>query len=368
MDKKIKIGIIGLGAMGKGHYRNIKTIPEFEITALSDINMEGMKEFSEPKFSSGSELINKGNVDAIVIVTPHFDHVPLAIEALKKGLHVLIEKPVAVQMKDAKMLLDAHRDKSRVVACMFNNRTSPVYKKIKELVASGELGSVQRIDMTVTNWFRSNAYFKSAGWRATWAGEGGGVLLNQCPHNLDLLQWIAGMPSRLTANVGFGKHHDIEVEDEVLALLEFQNGAVGTFVTSTGEAPGVNRMEIAGDQGLLVWDNVNLVYTRNEIKTKKYLAETEERFNRPPVWNISIPVKNTAFAEQHQAVHENFRDAILKGTVPVAPLEESVNSLELANAMLLSGFLNKSIALPIDSELYAFELEKRMKKSRYKKG
>ncbi|MBL8028736.1 MAG: Gfo/Idh/MocA family oxidoreductase [Fibrobacteres bacterium] len=368
MDKKIKIGIIGLGAMGKGHYKNIKTVPEFEITALSDVNMDGMKDYSEAKFASGEELINKGDVEAIVIVTPHFDHVPLAVAALKKGLHVLIEKPVSVQMKDAKILLDAHKDKGRVVACVFNNRTSQVYMKMREMVSSGELGAIQRVNMTVTQWFRSDAYFKSAGWRATWAGEGGGALLNQCPHSLDLLQWITGMPKRVTANVGFGKHHDIEVEDEVTAILEYPNGAVGTFVTSTAEAPGLNRIEIAGDQGLLICDNNNLTYTRNEVRAKKFLKETEERFAVPPVWNVSIPAKVPTFDELHQNIHRNFKDAILKGVAPVASLQESVNSLELANAMLLSGFLNKPVDLPIDSEIYAAELEKRMKTSRFKKG
>jgi len=298
MQKKIKIGIIGLGTMGTGHYTRIKSLPEFEIVGLADINPAALKNYAEPKYATGFELIEKGGVDAVVIVTPHFDHVPLAVAALEKGLHVLVEKPVAVEVKEARRLVAAaHKDKTRVVAVMFNCRTSPVYKKMREMVAAGEVGDLQRISMVVTHWFRPEAYFKSAGWRASWGGEGGGALLNQAPHSLDLLQWIGGMPARVTANVGFGKRHDIEVEDEVTALLEYPSGATGTFVTATGEAPGVNRIEIAGNRGLLVYDNGALTFIRNEQGTREFSLSTSEKFAKPPVWNVSIPVKDNTFDE-----------------------------------------------------------------------
>jgi predicted dehydrogenase len=365
MQKKIKIGIIGLGTIGSGHYKRIKSVPEFEIVALADTCAAMMKDYAEPKYSTGLELIHKGGVEAVVIGTPHFDHVPLGVAALKKGLHVLVEKPVAVEVKEARKLVAAHQDKTRILAMMFNCRASPVNKKMREMVSSGELGEIQRVSMVVTHWFRPESYFKSAGWRATWAGEGGGALLNQAPHSLDLLQWIAGMPSRVTANVGFGKWHDIEVEDEVTALLEYPNGATGTFVTSTGEAPGVNRIEVAGDRGLLVCDNGILTFTRNEMGTKKYSATTAERFSKPPVWNVSIPVSEQG-VDGHLAVIKNFRDAILKGAPLVATGEEGVASLELANAMLMSGFTGKSVSLPLNAAAYGRELAKRIKTSRYK--
>jgi predicted dehydrogenase len=300
-----------------------------------------------------------------LIATPHFDHVPLGLAALKKGLHVLVEKPVAVEVKEARKLVAAHTDKTRVLAVMFNCRASPVNKKMREMVMAGELGTIQRVSMVVTHWFRPESYFKSSGWRATWAGEGGGVLLNQAPHSLDLLQWIAGMPSKVTAYVGFGKRHDIEVEDEVTALLEYPTGATGMFVTSTGEAPGVNRIEVAGDRGLLVCDNGVLTFTRNEIGTKQYSAATSEWFSKPSVWNVSIPVSEQG-VDGHSEIFKNFRDAILEGTALVASGEEGVASLELANAMLMSGFTGKSVTLPLNASAYGRELAKRIKTSRYK--
>lgn len=366
MQNKIKIGIIGLGTMGSGHYTRIRSIPEFEVVALADINAGALKAYTEAKYATGYELIEKSGADAVVIATPHFDHVPLAVAALKKGLHVLVEKPVAVEVKEARRLIAAHKDKTKVVAVMFNCRTSPVYRKMRQMVAAGEVGALQRVSMVVTHWFRPESYFKSAGWRATWAGEGGGALLNQAPHSLDLLQWIAGMPSRVTALVGLGKRHDIEVEDEVTAMLEYPNGATGVFVTATGEAPGVNRIEIAGDRGLLVYDNGRLTFQRNEQGTHEFSVSTPERFAKPAVWDVSIPVAESTFDDQHLTVHRNFRDAILKGAALVAPLEEAVASLELANAMLLSGFTGKSVALPLDADAYAKELAKRIKTSRYK--
>ncbi len=365
MDK-IRIGIIGMGSMGKGHYSNIKTIPEFEITALSDVNPDSLKDYKETKFEKPEALINSGLVDAVAIVTPHFSHVPLATEALKKGLHVLVEKPVAVHVNEVRGLLKAHTDKKLKLAVMFNCRTNPPNAKIKQMISSGELGRLQRASMIVTDWYRPEAYFKSAGWRATWAGEGGGALLNQCPHNLDLFQWFVGMPSRITANVGFGKFHDIEVEDEVSALLEFPGGMTGVFITSTGEAPGTNRIEIAGDKGKLTLENGVLSFVRNEIPTSEHLKTTTERFEKPAVWNVAIPVREIGFNEQHQSIHRNFKDAILKDTPLIAPVSEGMASLELANAMLLSGFLKKTIDLPLDGDCYFTELQKRMKTSRFK--
>lgn len=366
MQKKIKVGVIGLGVMGAGHYARLKTIPEFDVVGLSDARAEMLKKYSEPAYATGHELIAKSGAEAVVIATPHFDHVPLAIAALEKGLHVLVEKPVAVEVKEARRLIAAHAGTSLTAGVVFNCRTSPVYAKMRQMVTGGELGEIQRVSMVVTQWFRPESYFKSAGWRATWGGEGGGALLNQAPHSLDLLQWIAGMPSRVTALVGLGKRHDIEVEDEVTAILEYSSGATGVFVTATGEAPGVNRIEVAGDRGLLLYDNGVLTFIRNEQGTREYSQSTTERFGKPSVWNVTIPVKDSSFDDQHLAIHKNFRDAILKGVPLVAPLEEGVASLELANAMLLSGFTGKSVSFPLDAEAYSKELKKRIKTSRFK--
>jgi len=364
---KIKIGLIGLGTMGKGHYSNIKSIPEYELTAIADINPETLKDLPEQKFSSGLELIEKAQVDAVSIVTPHFDHTPLAIAGLKKGLHVLVEKPIAVHINDAKKMIAAHTDKSKIFGAMFIYRTIPVFKKIKDLIDKGEIGALQRVNVTATAWYRTGGYYASSNWRATWAGEGGGVLLNQCPHDLDLLQWFTGMPSRVTAMLGLGKFHDIEVEDEVTATMEYPNGMTGMLYTTTGEAPGIRRFEFVGDRGILKYEGGKLTFQRTEVGVREFTRKTTAMWGTPPVWDITLPGGDLSFEEQHRTVYRNFRDAVLNGTPLIAPAEEGIKSLEMANAMLLSGFLKKPVDLPIDGDIYAAELDKRIKTSRFKK-
>ncbi|MFH0922155.1 MAG: Gfo/Idh/MocA family oxidoreductase [Fibrobacterota bacterium] len=358
MDK-IKIGIIGMGSMARNHYAKLKTIPAFEVTALADVNPAALQNYPEKKFLNGRELIEKGGVGAVLIATPHFDHVPLAVAALKKKIHVLVEKPVAVHGLDAQKMVKAHTDKAVVFAAMFNQRTRPAFCKVKELVERGELGKLQRVSWIITDWYRTDAYYRSSPWRATWKGEGGGVLLNQCPHNLDILQWICGMPDRVTAVIGIGKHHAIEVEDEVSAILEFPGGMTGTFVTSTGEAPGSNRFEVAGSRGKLVLeDNNRLRFVRNEVPSDEFCRTSKEIWSAPNTWEVGFPQMAAGDGEQHAGIMKNFRDAILKGAPLIAPAEEGLNSLALGNAMLMSGVLKKPVKLPLDDGRYVKTLKK----------
>jgi predicted dehydrogenase len=365
--KKVRLGIIGMGNMGRGHYKNLKTLPEFEITALSDVNPEGLAGVPEKKFKDADSLVASGLADAVLIATPHYFHAPQAVAALGAGLHVLVEKPVAVHVNEVKRMAAAHSDKSRAFAANFNMRANPVFRKIKQVIQAGELGPLQRVGWICTDWFRSNTYFASAGWRATWAGEGGGTLLNQCPHTLDLLQWFAGMPRRITCLAGFGKYHPIEVEDEVTAVLEYESGMTAVFVASTGETPGTNRLEIAGDRGRLVYEDQKLRFLRNEVPTSEYNRTTQERFAPPPVWEVSIPAFASTWIEQYTAVYRDFYNAIQTGgKVGVAPAREGMHSLELANAMLLSAWLGRPVTLPLDGDLYEAELRKRIKTSKFK--
>ena len=230
---------------------------------------------------------------------------------------------------------------------MFNQRTNPLYKKLKQLIVDGELGELRRVNWIITDWFRSEAYYASGGWRATWHGEGGGVLVNQCPHQLDLLQWLCGMPSKIRAFCHLGKYHEIEVEDEVTAYLEYPNGATGVFVTSTGEAPGTNRLEIIGEMGKVVVADGTLRWTRNEIPMSQYNKETEQRFGGPATWNIEIPVANGE--PEHRVVLQQFANKINGTGELVADAREGINSVELANAMLLSSVKDKTVQLPMDS-------------------
>ncbi len=367
--KETRIGVIGVGGMGSTHAKNIAAgkISRCRLTAVCDVNPAAMTgyEASVKKFQDSRELIRSGAVDAVLIATPHYDHTTIGIDALKQGLHVLVEKPISVHKADAERLVAAHKNKKQVFAAMFNQRTLSQYSKVKDLIDKKELGEIVRINWIVTAWYRTEYYYRMGDWRATWAGEGGGVLLNQCPHQLDMLQWFFGMPSKVRAFCAIGKRHKIEVEDDVTAYLEYPNGATGVFIASTGEAPGTNRLEIAADNGKLVMENDALTFTRNEIPTSRHLRTCKAGFAKPPVWNIDIPVK--ASGGQHVAIISNFVDAILDGAPLIASAREGIRSVELGNAMLLSAFLDKTVDLPLDGRVFERHLKKKIRESKFVK-
>lgn len=351
--------------MGGAHARSLLAgnIPRARLAAVSDPVADLSSYGGDVKhFTSTETMIRSGEIDAILIATPHYAHTTLGIDALEQGLHVLVEKPISVHKADAARLIAAHTNPKQVFAAMFNQRTAPHYIKIRELIQSGELGEIRRVTWLITDWFRTSYYYDSGGWRATWAGEGGGVLLNQCPHNLDLFQWLFGMPSRVRANCHFGKFHDIEVEDDVTAVLDFPNGATGAFITSTGEAPGTNRLEIAAERGRLVVENGKLLWRRNEIGTAEYCRTATSAFSTPPVWNIEIPIAGSG--EQHNGILKNFVAAVLDGVPLIARAEEGIHSVELGNAMLMSTFLDQAIDLPLDAARYEALLQEKIANSR----
>jgi predicted dehydrogenase len=353
----VRIGIVGLG-MGALHANLITSGKAGPLTlaAVAANSAESRAKFPGiPGFATASEMYASGLIDAVLIATPHPSHMALGIEALKAGLHVLMEKPISVHKAEAEQLLAAHTDKSRVFAAMFNQRTDPYYLKIREWIQSGQLGELRRVQWTITNWFRTEAYYASGSWRATWKGEGGGVLLSQSPHNLDLFQWLFGLPVRVRAHCGFGRYHDIEVEDDVSAYVEFKNGATGLFVTSTGEAPGTNRLEIAGERGRIVYESDRLVFTRNETEMTAFSRAAKEGFSRPATTEEVFTAPD--HGGQHAAILANFGEAILRGAPLIAPAAEGMNSVELANAMILSAWTEETITLPLDAQRYAAALQ-----------
>lgn len=370
--KEVRIGIVGVGGMGTSHARQIVAgkVNRARLTAVCDVNPARFEAFPEPgilKFNDSRELIRSGQVDAVIVATPHYGHTTVGIDALSRGLPTLVEKPISVHKADAERLIAARKDKKTVFAAMFNQRTDPHYIKLRNLIQSGELGEIRRVSWIITDWYRTQAYYDNGGWRATWAGEGGGVLLNQCPHNLDLLQWLFGMPVRVRAYCALGKFHKIEVEDSVTAYLEYPNGATGVFITSTGEAPGTNRLEVAAERGRVVVEGGKITWIRNVVEAGEFSRTSKASFARPETWTVDVPCEHSG--GQHVAILQNYVDAILDGTPLIAPAEEGIRSVELANAMLYSSFTDKTVELPLSAKAYEAHLKKLIRNSTFvKKG
>jgi len=368
MTKEVRLGIIGMGLMGSGHARSILAgrVPGCRLAAACDPDRRLAPEFADlPWFDDVPSLLRSGAVDAVLIATPHYAHTTAGIAALKSGLHVLVEKPISVHKADALKLIAAHRNRKQVFAAMFNQRTDPRYQTLRRMVRGGDLGKIRRVNWIITDWFRPHAYYKQAGWRATWAGEGGGVLLNQCPHNLDLFQWIFGMPSKVRGFCQFGRYHKIEVEDDVTAYFEYPDGKTGAFITSTGEAPGTNRLEVTGERGRLVVEGGKFEFLRNEIPTSEFSRRTKEKFQAPPRQLVPVDLPEGT-GEQHVGILKNFTNAILRGEPLLAPAAEGLHSVELANAILMSSIEGRTVELPLSAPRYSKLLEGLKKRSKKK--
>ena len=369
---KIRLGVIGVGNMGRSHCKNIKEgkCPEIELVAISDRNpkrVQAMKDDGYDNviyFEDAEAMMDSGLIDSVLVAIPHYYHAEYAIMAMKKGLHVMVEKPAGVYTKQAREMNDVAKESDVVFGMMFNQRTNHIYRKAKELVSSGQLGELRRVNWMITNWYRPQFYYDSGDWRATWAGEGGGVLLNQCPHQLDLLQWICGLPVSVQAFLKFGQWHDIEVEDDVTAYLEFENGATGCFVTSTGDAFGTNRLEIQLEKGKIVIEGGEIKAWEFAMSEPEFSRTTENPFAKMEKKELEIVTDGKN--EQHYGVMNAFAAAILRGEPLVANGEEGINGLMLSNAMHLSAWKETKVSLPIDEDVYYEELMKRVKTSKRK--
>jgi predicted dehydrogenase len=356
----VRYGIIGLGNIGRQHAENLLAgnVARAGLAAVASSSDEKRRAFAArgvKTFSSADELFRARAVDAVIVATPHYQHLALGIAALENNLHLLVEKPIAAHKADAEKLVAAHQKNPTLhFGAMFQKRAEPCFQKIRQLIRSGALGGLARVNWLATDWFRGHAYYAGGGWRATWRGEGGGVLLNQALHNLDMLAWLAGQPARVRGFCGFGKFHDIEVEDDVTAHLEWADGATGTFITSTGEAPGTNRLEISGSRAKLVLENNRLTLTRNAVDAHEFSRTSPDGFAKPAATAEQIPF--AAEANPHAALLQNFTDAILDGSPLLAPGAEGVFSVELANAMVYSSLLGETISLPLDGAAWERKL------------
>ena len=378
--EKVRFGIIGVGNMGSSHVKTFLKgkIENGVLTAICDLKqsrmdavaaLEGGKEVTQ--FTDYKELLKSGLCDAVIVAAPHYFHPQISIDALCAGLNVVCEKPAGVYTKQVKEMNEVAKKSGKLFTMMFNQRTNCVYRKMREMVMDGTLGEIKRVNWIITTWYRSQSYYDSGDWRATWRGEGGGVLFNQCPHQLDLLQWIIGMmPEKVRSFCHFGKWHDIEVEDDVTAYMEFPNGATGVFVTSTGDTPGTNRFEILGNNGKLVCETVNqedvLTFTKLEMPEREFNATYQGGFGEPK--KEVITVETDGKNPQHAGILNNFANAIL-GIEPLfVDGTEGLRGVELMDSMLLSTWLDREIMLPIDDDVYLAELNKRIATGRRKES
>ena len=361
--------------MGTGHAKNFldNKIDNGVITAVCDINPEKFDFFKEKYgetikyYESCEEMFKSGECDVVIICVPHYQHPELAILAMDCGLHCIVEKPAGVYTLQVKEMLKRNETNDKILGIMFNQRTNPVFKKMREMILSGQIGEIKRTNWIITNWYRSQYYYDSGDWRATWAGEGGGVLYNQAPHNLDLFQWIVGMmPNKVHAFCHFGKWHDIEVEDDVTCYCEYPNGATGVFITTTADAPGTNRFEVTGTKGTLIMDYnpelkspFNLYYKELEIDEREHCYSADVGFKAPPV-KPTVKIEIDAPNPQHVGICNNIANAILGLEEVYAPAEDGLCGVQLANAMLLSSWLGRAVEIPFDDEFFYEELKKRI--------
>ena len=373
MAEKIRLGVIGIGNMGSAHAKNVAAgkCPDFVLTAVADIKPDRLAwaaaelPASVKRYDSAEALLERGEVDACMICVPHYDHPKYAIACMQRGIHVMVEKPAGVYTKQVReMNEEAKRHPDVVFGMMFNQRTNCIYRKVRELVQSGAYGGIRRTNWIITNWYRPQAYYDSGDWRATWAGEGGGVLLNQCPHQLDLWQWICGMPVSVEAKLSYGLWHDIEVEDDVTAYVKYANGATGVFVTTTGDAHGTNRLEIQLDRARIVVENGKISLLVYEMTEQAFSKTNTEPF--ATVAASKSEVETDGENPQHVGVINAWGGAILRGEPLVADGSEGINGLTLSNAMHLSSWLGREVKLPLDEELFYSELMKRVAGSKKK--
>ncbi|MBV7509184.1 Gfo/Idh/MocA family oxidoreductase [Bacillus sp. sid0103] len=379
--KTVRLGIIGLGQQG-GAYAGFLAegkVKNMVMGAICDTDPDKKKLAADkypdtPFYDNYIEMLESGDVDAIVTCVPHYLHPEMGIEALKRNIHALVEKPAGVYTKQVRELNEYAATKPELTfGIMFNQRTNPLYQKVKEIIDNGEIGNIRRTNWIITTWWRPQGYYDSSAWRATWGGEGGGVLVNQAPHQLDLLQWICGMPKKVYSNVKYGYQRDIAVEDEVTAMLDYGNGATGVFVTCTHDVVGTDRFEILGDKGKIVVDDSKkvtikrLVTPENEMSSKMDMQDVMRIFmggNPSDIFSEEVLEFGSVWGGQHIAVMENFASAIVEGTPLLAPGSDGIHGVRLANAIHLSSWLGKEVEVPFDEDLFLEELNKKIEEEK----
>lgn len=369
----VQLGVIGAGNMGTVHINSIISgeVKNCILAAVCETNRDRISDLQKTLppsvifYDDYHKMMSSGGVDAVLITTPHYTHPPLAIEAFSHGLHVLTEKPAGVYTRQVREMNEAAQRSGRVFSIMYNQRYNPLYTSVKRLLDKGELGRILRVNWIITDWYRTQEYYNSGGWRGTWEGEGGGVLLNQNPHQMDLLQWFCGVPKRVRAFCGFGKYHDIEVEDDVTAYFEYGNGASGVFISTTGEYPGTNRLEITGDNGRILVEDGGAFFHKLKTSLSVHTKTAADPFSGPDcqAWQLPVTGENT----QHVGILNNFVNAVLYGEELLTPGIEGILGLSISNAIYMSSFIDGWVDMPLDEELFHRLLKEKIDRSNFHK-
>lgn len=375
----VRLGIIGARGQG-GFYADLIAagrVADMTVGALTGRGAATAASARErhpgvPFFTDPIEMMDSGAVDAVVTTVPHYLHPELAIAGIQRGLHVLVEKPLGVYTKQVGRMLDvAAATPSVVLAAMFNQRANPVFARLREVIARGEIGELRRITWLITNWFRPQTYYDASPWRGTWGGEGGGVLVNQAAHQIDLFQWLFGTPTSVFARVPFGLAHDFDVDDDVTAVLDYGRRGTGVLITATHDMLGSDRLEVQGDRGrIILEDSQRATITRLNRPMDELSATLDDasiqRIVRGTVdWSefstTEVVVGSGEYGEDHVRVLANFARAILHGEPLLAPAAEGLNAVRLANAIILSGWLGREVPFDFDEDVFLAELNLRIR-------
>jgi len=363
MDK-VRFGIVGVGGMGSGHANTMQKIEECELKAVCDIDPNVVKSVSEKHgvkaFTDYRELIDSGLVDAVIAATPHYFHPLVAIYAMKKGLPALSEKPMAATVKAADEMVKTSKETGVPFTIMFQSRAAGINQAARKIVEDGRLGDIYRTCL-IASGFRSQAYYDSAPWRGTWIGEGGGVLINQAPHPLDLFSWIGGLPCKVTARTA-NRRHKMECEDEASAMLEYENGGIGFLHVSTSEAPGTTLMEFCGEKAKLTLYGGRLVLRELEMPVQEFSDSSENMWGSPKSKSVDVPIEDRETG--HGAIIRNLARHILHGEPLIVPGEGGLGSIELINSVIMSGHKGEPVSVPVDREKYDKFLEELKKTSK----
>ncbi len=365
----LRIGVIGIGNIGFVHATCIFQggVTGAVLAAVCDVKSHLRQEMAGhfpgvPFYEDHRQLLEDPNVDAVIVSVPHPSHSVVAMAAFRAGKHVLVEKPMDITLSRGKALCAVAKESGKVFGIMFNQRTGKLFAKAREIVSSGRLGQLKRSVWIITNWYRTQHYYDSGTWRATWAGEGGGVLVNQAPHQLDLWQWICGMPEKITAFCTQAKYHRIEVEDDATIIAQFPGGAEGIFITSTGEYPGTNRLEISGTKGKLVLENGKLKWWHLQEDERDFCVNATESFAHIPMDYTEI--EDEPESQGHRKILQNFTNAIVHGEPLLAPGYDGIRELTIQNAAYLSAWKGSvPVALAFDEAEYDALLQERTARS-----